>query len=59
ENQVSSFIWTATPVCTAKFITGRDCHGTMVGRSSGSWKKASLSAEADDNINSVEVSCML
>lgn len=58
ENQVSSFIWTATPLCTAKFIDGRDCHGNMVGRSTGGWWKETLSADANDKIDSVEVSCL-
>ncbi|KAF9934510.1 hypothetical protein FBU30_001651 [Linnemannia zychae] len=57
ENQVSSFYWTATYLCTAKFMDQRDCHGTMLGRSTGGWWKPNLSAEANDKIDSVEVTC--
>ncbi|KAF9974362.1 hypothetical protein BGZ73_002248 [Actinomortierella ambigua] len=58
ENEVSSFIWTATPLCTAKFMSKRDCHGDMLGRSTGGWHKKSLSPEANDKIDSVEVTCL-
>ncbi|KAG0343788.1 hypothetical protein BG004_005000 [Podila humilis] len=58
ENQVSSFIWTATIGCTAHFMSARDCSGTSLGRSTGSWTKSSLSAAANDKINSVQTYCL-
>ncbi|KAF9107298.1 hypothetical protein BGX27_008793 [Mortierella sp. AM989] len=58
ENQVSSFIWTATQLCTAKFMDARNCGGNMLGRSTGGWWKETLSASANDKIDSVEVTCI-
>ncbi|KAL1922219.1 uncharacterized protein VTP21DRAFT_9758 [Calcarisporiella thermophila] len=59
ENTISSFVFTATPLCTAKFMSQRDCHGDRLGRSTGGWWKDELSAEADNKIDSVEVTCII